>query len=209
MKDLIAEGRPPRIIALENVCGTLTSHEGKDFGAICSTFERAGYVFGAVVVDAALFVPQSRPRLFMIGVRGDVEIPPELAQSAASPLWHTRGLRTALDNAPAKVRRNWIWWSLPEPTRRNTTFADLVEDNPSDVEWHTPAETRRLLGRREPSEAGRRKGRQAQACRRDLQAHALRRDWLQGSACGNPFRRHGRLSANAGGRLQPADHHAH
>src|SRR3984885_3100654 len=48
MKELIAEGRPPRIIALENVCGTLTSHDGKDFAAICSTFERAGYVFGAV-----------------------------------------------------------------------------------------------------------------------------------------------------------------
>ena len=146
MKELIAEGRPPRIIALENVCGTLTSHEGKDFAAICSTFERAGYVFGAVVIDAALFVPHSRPRLFMIGVRGDVEIPAALTQSAASPLWHTRGLRTALDSASAKVRKNWIWWSLPEPARRNTTFADLVEDNPSGVEWHTPAETRRLLG---------------------------------------------------------------
>ena len=58
-------------------------------------------LLGAVVVDAALFVPQSRPRLFMIGVRGDVEIPPELAQSAASPLWHRRGLRTALDNEDA------------------------------------------------------------------------------------------------------------
>jgi hypothetical protein len=36
MQDLIAEGRPPRIIALENVCGTLTAHDGKDFAAICS-----------------------------------------------------------------------------------------------------------------------------------------------------------------------------
>ena len=171
MKDLIAEGRPPRIIALENVCGTLTSHEGKDFAAICSTFERAGYVFGAVVIDAALFVPQSRPRLFMIGVRSDVEIPAALTQSAASPLWHTRGLRTALDNTPAKARGNWIWWSLPEPARRNTTFADLVEDNPSDVEWHTPAETRRLLGmmsdvNRAKLDAA--KGAKRQACRRHL-----------------------------------------
>jgi len=146
MKDLIAEGRPPRIIALENVCGTLTSHEGKDFATICSTFERAGYVFGAVVIDAALFVPQSRPRLFMIGAHSDVEIPAALTQSAASPLCHTRALRTALDNTPAKARENWVWWSLPEPARRNTTFADLVEDNPSDVKWHTPAETCRLLG---------------------------------------------------------------
>ncbi len=146
MQDLIAEGRPPRIIALENVCGTLTSHEGKDFAAICSTFERAGYVFGAVVIDAAHFVPQSRSRLFMIGVHSDADIPVALTQSRASPLWHTRGLRTALDNAPAKVRENWVWWSLPEPARRKTAFADLVEDNPSGVEWHTPAETRRLLG---------------------------------------------------------------
>ena len=146
MKNLIAEGRPPHIIALENVCGTLTSHEGKDFGAICSTFERAGYVFGAIVIDAAHFVPQSRPRLFMIGVRSEVETPPASTQSQASPLWHTRALRTALDNTPAKVRDNWVWWSLPEPPRRNTTFADLVEDDPSDVQWHTPAETRRLLG---------------------------------------------------------------
>ena len=190
MKDLIAEGRPPRIIALENVCGTLTSHDGKDFAAICSTFERAGYVFGAVVIDAALFVPHSRPRLFMIGVHGDVEIPAALTQGAASPLWHTRGLRTALDSAPAKVRKNWIWWSLPEPASRNTTFADLIEDNPSGVEWHTPAETRRLLGmmsRREPGEARRGKRRQAEACRRHLQAHAFRRDRTQGSARGNPL----------------------
>src|ERR1700723_3482102 len=89
MKELIAEGRPPSIIALENVCGTLTSHEGKDFAAICSTFERAGYVFGAVVIDASHFVPHSRPRLFMIGVHGDLDIPAALSQSGASPPWHT------------------------------------------------------------------------------------------------------------------------
>ena len=82
----------------------------------------------------------------MIGVRSDLEIPAALTQSAASPLWHTRALRTALDNTPAKVRENWLWWSLPEPARLTTTFADLVEDDPSDVEWHTPAETRRLVG---------------------------------------------------------------
>ena len=88
MKALIAEGRPPRIIALENVCGTLTSHEGKDFAAICSNFEKAGYVFGAVVIDAVVFVPRSRPRLFLIIVHGDVEIPAALMQGAASPLSH-------------------------------------------------------------------------------------------------------------------------
>jgi DNA (cytosine-5)-methyltransferase 1 len=145
MKDLIAEGRAPRIIALENVCGALTSHGGMDFAAICSTFQEAGYVFGALVIDAAHFVPQSRPRLFVIGIRSDMEIPAALTEPAPSPLWHTRGLRTAFDNTPAKLRKNWVWWSLPEPASRNSAFADLIEDDPSGVEWHSPAETRRLL----------------------------------------------------------------
>jgi DNA (cytosine-5)-methyltransferase 1 len=145
MKNLIAEGRAPRIIALENVCGTLTSHAGKDFAEICSTFQQANYTFGAVVIDAALFVPQSRPRLFVIGVRRDVEIPTDLTTEAPSHVWHTRGLKTAFESMPAKARKNWVWWSLPAPASRNASFADFIEDNPLDVNWHTPAETRRLL----------------------------------------------------------------
>src|SRR5271168_262666 len=35
MRGLVREGRAPRIIALENVCGALTSHGGRDFQAIC------------------------------------------------------------------------------------------------------------------------------------------------------------------------------
>ena len=57
MKALVEEGRAPRIIVLENVCGTLTSHDGKDFAAICSALNEAGYRYGAAVIDAALFVP--------------------------------------------------------------------------------------------------------------------------------------------------------
>jgi len=145
MKELIAEDRAPKIVALENVCGTLTSHQGKDFAAICSTFEQAGYSFGALVIDAGHFVPQSRPRLFIIGVRDGETIPAALIQDGPSPLWHSRGLLTAHENTPLRGRRNWVWWSLPEPPTRNRSFADLIEDDPADVEWHTPAKTRALL----------------------------------------------------------------
>ena len=85
----MAENRGPRIIALENVCGTLTSHQGIDFAAIRSTFDDAGYTFGAIVVDAALFVPQSRPRLFIIGVRDDVAIPEALSRPILRPVAYT------------------------------------------------------------------------------------------------------------------------
>src|SRR5271166_1483848 len=35
MQGLRAEGRAPRLIVIENVCGLLTSHGGKDFDGIC------------------------------------------------------------------------------------------------------------------------------------------------------------------------------
>jgi len=145
MKGLIAAKRAPKIIALENVCGTLTSHGGKDFRAICDTFVKAGYRYGAVVIDAALFVPQSRSRLFVIGVHADVEIPEALLSPGPIDPFHTRGLRNAYDAISASARKSWLWWNIPTPARRNSTFADLIEEKPASVEWHTAAETRQLL----------------------------------------------------------------
>jgi DNA (cytosine-5)-methyltransferase 1 len=39
-----------------------------------------------------------------------------------------------------------VWWNLPTPARRNMTFADVIEDDPTSVAWHTAAETKRVLG---------------------------------------------------------------
>lgn len=150
MTDLMAEKRAPKIIALENVCGTLTSHAGKDFAAICNTFQSANYMFGALVIDAAMFVPHSRPRLFVIGVRGDVEIPSALIAKEPGEIWHTRGLVAAYAGVPATMKANWVWWSLPEVGKRNANFADLIEDDPADVDWHTQEETRQLLSMMSP-----------------------------------------------------------
>ncbi len=145
MKALGADGRAPKIIVLENVCGTLTSHGGKDFATICGALHESDYKFGALVIDAALFVPQSRPRLFFIAVRGDVAVSDELASAQAYDPWHTRGLRHAHKKLSPKVQANWIWWTLPTPAKRNATFADLIEEEPADVDWHTREETTQLL----------------------------------------------------------------
>jgi len=147
MQTLIAEGRAPTVIVLENVCGTLTSHEGEDFSAICSTYAKAGYQFGAFIVDAVQFVPQSRPRLFIVGVRNTVSLPVSLADQSptrSSP-WQPRGLLNAFDRLSPKVKEKWIWWNLPEPVARKLAFKDLIEDNPMGVEWHTASETAKLL----------------------------------------------------------------
>jgi DNA (cytosine-5)-methyltransferase 1 len=144
MEALSDEGRAPKLIVLENVCGTLTSHGGKDFTTICSNYSKAGYRFGALVVDAVHFVPHSRARLFVVGVRQDLPIPEELVAESAG-LWHPRNLREAYAHLSAKVQEDSIWWSTSTPAKRNITFTDLIEEQPANVAWHSSAETAKLL----------------------------------------------------------------
>ncbi len=144
ISELIEQGRAPKMVAVENVCGTLTSHGGKDFEAICKTFADAGYRFGALVINADLFVPQSRPRLFVVGVHDTVEIADTLISPGPLEPFHTRALRRAVEKLPSEVRERLIWWNVPPPGRRVQTFADIIEEQPSCVSWHTAEETAKL-----------------------------------------------------------------
>lgn len=150
IRGLIADERAPKLIALENVCGTLTSHGGKDFEAICQTFADAGYRYGALVINADLFLPHSRPRLFVIGVHSEVSIDPALVAPGPIEPFHTRGLQSAVDRLPAGLRKSMVWWNMPPPKRRNTTLIDVIEEHPSSVSWHTAAETQQLLSMMSP-----------------------------------------------------------
>lgn len=147
---LVDDGRAPQLIVLENVCGTLTSHDGKDFAAICGAVQKAGYRVGALVVDAALFVPQSRPRLFIIAARGTDALPDGLVSEQASDPWHTPTLRAAYEGLPAPAKKAWVWWKLPLPPKRQMNFADIIEDNPESTSWFTAEETKRLLAMMSP-----------------------------------------------------------
>ncbi len=145
MKQLGQEGRAPRLITLENVCGALTSHGGKDFAAIGAALSDAGYRFGAIVVDAVDFVPQSRPRLFIIGVHNSQAIPRSIIASGPDIRWHSARLIGAYNGLAKESRDAWIWWKLAAPPARKALFADLVEENPKGVAWHTQEQTRKLL----------------------------------------------------------------
>lgn len=138
-------GRAPRVVAVENVCGALTSHGGLDFEVICRTFADAGYRCGALVINADRFLPQSRPRLFVIGVREDVALDPALTTGAPAGPFHTPALRRAVDRLPVELQGRMVWWRLPEPVLSNATLGSVIEAEPSGVRWHSPAETRRLL----------------------------------------------------------------
>jgi DNA (cytosine-5)-methyltransferase 1 len=167
--DLISDGRAPKVIALENVLGTLTSHGGRDFAAICQTFADAGYRYGALVINAALFVPQSRPRLFVIGVRDDVAVPGDLIAPGPLDPFHSPALCRALDRISASARKRALWWYVPVPARRNVGFADLIEEDPTSVRWHSASETKQLLAKMSPLnlvklEQAKRTGRRVVGC---------------------------------------------
>lgn len=141
---LAKEGRAPRLLALENVVGALTSNGGRDFVALCQALHELGYVFGAMVLDAADFTPQSRPRLFVVAARRETVIAETLVAqgqppNAPSPLLRAHAL---LGDG---LRESWRWWSLPAPPMTNVTLLDLVEEAPPDVAWHTRAQTERLI----------------------------------------------------------------
>lgn len=142
---LFDEGRAPATIVLENVYGTITSHGGRDFSAIITALVGGGYRCGAVVINAEHFLPQSRPRLFIVCVREDLYISERQCAKEPSTIWHPSALRKAYASLPETSKDKWVWWQLPEPAPRDQDFADLIEEIPSGVNWHSVDETKRLL----------------------------------------------------------------
>lgn len=162
-RGLATEGRAPRVVAVENVCGALTSHGGRDFEVICRTYAEAGYRFGPLVINADRFLPQSRPRLFIIGVHQDLVIDPALTGPGPEGAFHSTALRRAVERLPEALTNRMIWWRLPQPETSPPGLASVVEQEPSGVRWHSGDETARLLALMSPGnlakvEAARRTG---------------------------------------------------
>lgn len=145
MLDLRREGRAPAVIVLENVYGILTAKQGRDFATIGRCLAEAGYKFGALLIDAMHFVPQSRPRVFIVAVRSDLPIPPELVSSEPQALWHPQALIKAYEGLDATPRSSWLWWKMPKPSVRRPKLERIVRDDADGVEWHSPVETSRLI----------------------------------------------------------------
>lgn len=144
------EARAPRMLALENVCGALTSRGGRDFAAIATTLDDAGYRFGALVVDAALFLPQSRPRLFIVAVDREIEVPAALCADSPVDPWSPRALRSAAEALDPALRERLIWWRLPLPRANVPDLAALIESAPVGVARMGAEETEALIGLMSP-----------------------------------------------------------
>jgi DNA (cytosine-5)-methyltransferase 1 len=145
MRGMARRGRRPQLIVLENVAGALTSHDGEDFAFLVDALAGEGYRIGALVMDAVRFLPQSRPRLFIVGVHTGTTVPPPLVLSQPSEPWHTKTLRAAVRRLPERLQDDWVWWHVPVPRGPVPSFGSLIEEEPTGVAWHTKAETDHII----------------------------------------------------------------
>jgi DNA (cytosine-5)-methyltransferase 1 len=83
-------------------------------------------------------------------VRKEITSPKLLTRDEGVSLWHPANLNAAYEKLPDEVKAGWIWWNLPAPPPRRSNFADIIEDQPEGVEWHTADETQRLLSLMSP-----------------------------------------------------------
>lgn len=150
MGGLKSQGRKPRMIALENVYGAITSHDGKDFEAMIHTVAAQGYRLGAMVIDAIHFLPQSRPRLFIVAVDVALQIPDACFGETPNPAWHPAAIIKAYHQLSKELKNQWVWWNPPMPKARPKTLDDIIEAEPQGVEWHSQEETERLMNMMSP-----------------------------------------------------------
>ncbi len=140
-------GRAPKLIVIENVLGLLTSHGGEDFRVVCQALAEAGYRVGALEIDAARFVPQSRPRLFIIASR--TPAPANLISTEPSAPFHSARVVAAAGRLDDETAKAWTWWRLDPPAARNLSLAELLEPDER-VPWRSAADTERLIRQMSP-----------------------------------------------------------
>jgi DNA (cytosine-5)-methyltransferase 1 len=146
MKRLKANGRLPRIVVLENVVGLLTINGGEEFKAVIAALGRLGMRAGALVIDARHFVPQSRQRVFIVALSKTAKLADGLIRDEPHPMWHPGPLVKAVEKLSPQCRAQWMWLNLGAAPELKKTLNKIVTDRPAGVDWHEPAETRRLIG---------------------------------------------------------------
>ncbi|KXP13894.1 DNA cytosine methyltransferase [Tsukamurella pseudospumae] len=135
----------PATVVLENVVGLATSHGGDDLAAAIRAFNGLGYSVDVLSIDARRFVPQSRPRLFLVGAQN----PPE---DIAEP--------------NSELRPDWLQWvygdeslrthraALPAPPAPMTEgLGAEIEEMPLDDErWWDAKRTEAFVGSLSPTQ---------------------------------------------------------
>lgn len=119
---------PPPILVAENVVGLVTAHHGENYMRLHEALTDRGYLVGAVLLDAVHWVPQSRPRVFVVAVSRKYDVPEGLFRK--KPGWcHPESIQ----KVAALCQENWVWWNIPKPQVRTKGLSDIIE-------WDVPVD---------------------------------------------------------------------
>ncbi len=136
--------RLPSLILLENVTGFLTSHGGRDFEDAMFALNDLGYAVDPFILDAAWFVPQSRKRLFVVGVKTkelDTDGLCELLQE--TPIRPNALIQFILTHPDIR----WRIRKLPNPPSSRRKLTSILEKLPDDSDsWWPKDRAEYLLG---------------------------------------------------------------
>lgn len=148
LKGMKRERRQPPIVLLENVPGFLSSNAGRDFEDALLALNDLGYAVDTFIIDAARFVPQSRQRLFAIGLK---------TQQAAN-LRETPGFYESDVRPPALASFillhpdiNWRIRELPQLPNSTKRLDGILENlSPNSVMWWSRERCEYLLMQMSP-----------------------------------------------------------
>lgn len=142
LRDLDDSRARPSLLVLENVPGLLY---GDDFTGLCEALAALDLQYGALVVDARHFVPQSRPRVFVVAVDSRVDVRPLTEAIQPNSPWVSKKLAQAAGTLPKDLLDRWRWWSLPSPSDSIAPLSALVEEEPPLAPWFSEEQVQRLL----------------------------------------------------------------
>ena len=118
--------RPP-IVLIENVRGFLTIKKGSNLVLAIKALNNLGYACDTLLIDGRHFVPQSRPRIFVIGVLESQLVPRNIKLESASFKEHVlrpkQILRLMRDNYDLK----WVNFNLPYISENSVKLENILD----------------------------------------------------------------------------------
>ena len=112
--------RKPSILVAENVLGLVSADAGKHYKTLHEALRSHGYKSGAIVLNASKWLPQSRPRVFVISVHKSIDC---TALTSAVPDWtHPDSVIRA-----AAGLKDWLWWKVPLPKKSLSQLHEIID----------------------------------------------------------------------------------
>lgn len=148
LKSLGEQG--PKIILVENVTGFLSSQGGKDFQTAVTALSDLGFWMDAFVLDAKMFVPQSRQRVFLVAIHKSIDSPLLVRQQGSGQLvdlWSAaledggtvrpKALLELMRRTP--LATGWVATPIRQPEKNAYCLSEVL-DQDEDQEWWSKAE---------------------------------------------------------------------